>query len=119
MILVDTSVWVNHLRRTEDALVEMLHGGEVVTHAFVIGELACGGIGNRSEFLSLMSALPMLAKASDSEVLTFIERHRLMGQGLGLIDVHLLASCMLAGAALWTHDAKLAKAAARMELLSR
>jgi hypothetical protein len=114
VILVDTSVWVHHLRKGDDHLAELLHAGEVASHPFVIGELACGGIRNREVFLALLSALPVLAKAEDAEVLDFIDHHRLMGRGLGLIDVHLLASCMLAGAGLWTRDRRLAQAAARL-----
>lgn len=114
MILVDTSVWVDHLRDGVHALVELLHAGEVACHPFVVGELACGSIRNRQEFLTLLSALPAVPKAEDAEVLEFIEGGRLMGSGLGLIDVHLLASCRLAGASLWTRDGKLAQAAARL-----
>ena len=116
MVLVDTSVWIDHLRRRDDALVALLEAGEVTCHPFIIGELACGGIRNRPEILSLLLALPSLAKAEDDELLLFIDRHRLMGRGLGLIDLHLLASCMLAGVSLWTRDAKLAGAATELGL---
>ena len=104
MVLVDTSVWVDHLRRHNAALADLLSAGEVTCHPFVIGELACGSIGNRAEVLSLLAALASLPKAGDSEVLGFIERLGLMGQGLGLVDVHLLASCALAHVPLWTRD---------------
>ena len=114
MILVDTSVWIDHLREGNDDLVELLHSGDVACHPFVIGELACGSIRNRDTFLELLSALPSLKKAEDDEVLDFIGRHKLMGMGVGLIDVHLLASCMLAGARLWTRDGKLTDAASRL-----
>ena len=114
MILIDTSVWVGHLRQGDDRLAELLLAGEVACHAFVIGELACGRIRNRDEVLALLSALPTLAKADDPEVLDFIERHHLAGTGLGLIDIHLLASCMTDGAALWTQDKKLAATATRL-----
>jgi predicted nucleic acid-binding protein len=116
VILVDTSVWVDHLRRGSDSLVELLHAGEVACHSLVIGELACGTIHSRAEVLRLLSALPLLPKVVDEEVLDYIERHRLMGKGLGLVDVHLLASCTLAGIPLWTYDRKLAQAASRMGL---
>ena len=116
MVLVDTSVWVDHLRRGDDALAEFLNAGEVVCHPFVIGELACGGIRNRSEFLALLSALPSLDNVTDAEALSFIDQHSLMQRGLGLIDVHLLASCMLAGVPLWTRDARLADAARQLGL---
>ena len=114
MRLVDTSVWVDFLRHGNDSLAKLLHAGEVACHPFVIGELACGNVGDRQVFLSLLSALPGLAKVDDAEALEFIEHHRLMGRGLGLIDVHLLASCMLAGMGLWTGDKKLAQAAAQL-----
>jgi len=116
MILVDTSVWVDHLRSGDEELARRLRADEVACHPFVIGELACGNLRNRSELLALLSALPAAPKADDAEVLAFIERHRLMGRGLGLIDVHLLASCMLGGARLWTRDARLARAAAALNV---
>lgn len=118
MILVDTSVWVNHLRQSNAILAGLLEAGEVARHPFVLGELACGGIRNRAEVLALLAALPSLPKAEDDEVLAFIEAHRLMNKGLGLIDAHLLASCALAGVSLWTADAKLAAAAAELRLLA-
>ncbi len=116
MILVDTSVWVDHLRRGNSQLAELLLTDQVVCHPFVIGELACGGIRNRAEVLGLLSALQPLPKVEDGESLDFIEHHRLMGKGLGLIDVHLLASCALAGVGLWTRDKKLAQAASWLGL---
>ena len=116
VVLVDTSVWVDHFRRRDDALAALLDAGEVACHPFIVGELACGGIRNRPEILSLLSALPSLTRAGDDEVLLFIDRHRLMGRGLGLIDVHLLVSCMLDGTSLWTRDAKLGNAATELEL---
>ncbi len=112
MILVDTSVWVDHLRDGDEELAKRLNADEVACHPFVIGELACGNLRSRSELLALLSALPALPKVGDGEALAFIERHRLMGRGMGLIDIHLLASCMLAGVGLWTRDRSLARAAA-------
>ena len=111
MILVDTSVWVDHLRRNSKKLDGLLIAGEVACHPFVIGELACGGLRNRRQILELLQALPSLPKAEDDEILLFIERHSLMRRGLGLIDVHLLASSALAGASLWTLDIRLRRAA--------
>ncbi len=119
MVLADTSVWVDHLRRGDAVLAGLLQAGEVSCHPFVVGELACGVLRNRSEILRMLLSLPMLAKATDGEVLAFIDRHRLMGGGLGLIDVHLLASSLLAGATLWTRDAKLANAAAELGLSTK
>jgi predicted nucleic acid-binding protein len=116
VILVDTSVWVDHLRRGDGELAERLRADEVACHPFVIGELACGNLRNRSELLALLSALPAVPRVNDAEALAFIEHHRLMGRGLGLIDVHLLASCMLGGVRLWTRDARLTRAAAALNL---
>jgi hypothetical protein len=111
MILVDTSVWVDHFRRGQAQLIERLNAGDVACHPLVLGELACGNLKRRSEVLSLLDALPIVPSVADEEVLFFIERHRLFGRGLGLIDVHLLASCKLAQLRLWTQDRVLASAA--------
>ena len=116
MVLVDTSVWVEHLRRGEPRLAALLAESDVLCHPFVAGELACGHLRNRGEILDLLEALPSLAKAGDSEVLGLIGRNRLQGKGLGLIDMHLLASCVLTRRQLWTLDAKLGKAAAALGL---
>jgi predicted nucleic acid-binding protein len=116
MLLVDTCIWVDHLRRVNARLVELLADDEAACHPFVIGELACGIIANRHEILSLLSALPSLPQATDEELLTFMEQHSLMGKGLGLIDVHLLASCRLANVALWTRDERLRKAARALDV---
>ncbi len=111
MVLVDTSVWVSHLRQTNDALVNLLNNAEVVCHPFVIGELACGNLKNREAIISLMEALPTAYEAEHEEVLSFIESLKLMGKGLGYVDVHLLASALLTEVTLWTLDKKLDKAA--------
>lgn len=117
MILVDTSVWIDHLRATEPKLAAALEGGRVMTHPFVIGELACGNLKNRSEVLKLLGDLPAAPTATDSEVLGFIERRALMGRGVGYIDVHLLASAAMAGdARLWTRDKNLGGAAKEIGL---
>ena len=111
MVLVDTSVWVSHLRKTDAGLVELLNEGEVACHPFIVGELACGNIRNRTTVLSLLETLPMTLLVEHEELLAFIENHDLMGKGLGYIDVHLLASAVLTGLPLWTFDKKLEKAA--------
>ena len=109
MILVDTSVWVDHLRAREPTLISALESGSVSTHPFVIGELACGNLANRAEVLQLLQHLPGAAVATDSEVLAFIDARRLMGRGVGYVDVHLLAAAVLAGdTRLWTRDKRLA-----------
>jgi predicted nucleic acid-binding protein len=117
VILVDTSVWVGHLRKSDPALSDALNAGRVLVHPFVIGELACGRLKNRAEILELMRALPRVPVATDDEALEFIERHGLMGRGVGYVDVHVLAGAALAAAArLWTHDGKLAAVAADLSL---
>ena len=117
MILVDTSVWIDHLRAGEPALAERLNRGDVLIHPFVIGELSCGNLHNRREALTLLKNLPSSPRASDEEALFLIEQHALMGRGLGYIDSHLLASVLLGdGLQLWTRDKRLAAVAAEMEL---
>ena len=117
MILVDTSVWIDHLRSGEPALATALEGGRVMMHPFVLGELACGNLKNRAEVLQLLEDLPAAPTATDPEVLGLIERRALMGRGIGYIDVHLLASTVLEGVArLWTRDRRLAETAAELEL---
>ena len=117
MILVDTSVWVDHLRDGTPALAAALEQGSVLTHPFVLGELACGKLKNRGEVLQLLGELPAAPMATDPEALDFIERRALMGRGIGYVDVHLLASVALAGTAqLWTQDKRLAAVAADLEL---
>lgn len=110
-MLVDTSVWVDHLRRGNDRLAEQLERGEVSTHPFVIGELACGNLGQRNRVLNLLADLPATPVAGHEEVMGFIDAHALSGRGLGWIDAHLLASAALARSSLWTLDRRLAAAA--------
>jgi predicted nucleic acid-binding protein len=117
MILVDTSVWVEHLREGAPALGAALEQGRVLTHPFVLGELACGNLKNRGEVLQLLGELPGAPMVTDAEALDFIEQRALMGRGIGYIDVHLLASVVLAGSArLWTWDNRLAAVAKELEL---
>lgn len=116
MILVDTSVWVDHLRAGEAQLVNLLTAAQVAIHPWVIGELACGHLRQRGEVLGLLQALPALPLASDPEVLLFIERHQLMGRGIGYLDTHLLASVLLAHARLWTRDRRLRLVAADLQV---
>ncbi len=114
MVLVDTSIWVNHLRIGDALLESMLEDGEVLCHPFVVGELACGNIQNRDEVLSLLQFLPMAIVAEHSEVMQFIENHQLMGKGLGLIDINILASTLLSKASLWTSDKRLKTVATKL-----
>ena len=114
MILVDTSVWVNHLRVADRQLAGLLLEEAVLCHPFVVGELACGALGRRSEVLGLLRSLPQAPVVDQHEVLAFVEAHTLMGSGLGWVDVHLLASAALAREGFWTRDRRLAEAARRL-----
>ena len=117
MILVDTSVWIDHLRKSGPALMAALEAGQVLIHPFVVGELACGNLNNRVELLSLLHDLPPAPVATDAEALGFIDRHELMGCGIGYLDVHLLTSVALAGPArLWTRDKRLVAVADSLKL---
>lgn len=107
MILVDTSVWVDHLRRGDAQLVDLLERSAVVIHPFVVGEIACGRLSDRALILELLQQLPMAIVAESDEVLGYIERHNLHGKGIGYIDVHLLASAAIGGTKLWTRDKRL------------
>lgn len=107
MILVDTSVWVDHLRHGEAELVDALHQSQIFIHPFVLGELACGNLKARTSVLALLRALPTAIMATDEETLAFIEQHNLMGRGIGYVDAHLCASARLSGAQLWTRDKRL------------
>ena len=111
MILVDTSVWVDHLRRGNASLSARLDSAEVLCHPFVIGELACGNLTRRKEILSLLAKLPACTVAEHAEVLAFVETSSLMASGIGWIDAHLLASVILSHAQLWTLDRRLADVA--------
>ena len=114
MILVDTSVWVSHFREGNTELQQLLNEGDIVCHPFIIGELACGNIQNRSEIFILLSSLPMVKESNHHEVLVFIEKKKFMGKGLGYIDVHLLASALLSNVAIWSFDNKLNETAAEL-----
>ena len=108
MILVDTSVWVDHLRSGLPLLANLLQEGEVLIHPWVIGEIACGNLRNRNQVLTLLQGLPTAVVASDSEVLLLIERSNLMGRGIGYVDAALLAAAKLSRCGLWTQDRRLA-----------
>lgn len=108
MILVDTSVWIDHLRQGDRTLADLLERGLVLTHPFVIGEIACGSLNRRSSILQLLADLPAAAVAQHAEAMAFIDRQALHGKGIGYIDVHLLASVALTPSArLWTRDKRL------------
>ena len=111
MILVDTSVWIEHLRLGEHRLGSLLYDEQVLCHPFIVGELACGTLRERREILALLRALPTLGLVDNEEVLNLLERRRLFGRGLGWVDAHLLASVLLADSTLWTLDKPLKRAA--------
>ena len=116
MMLVDTSVWIDHLRHGDAALTAALEAGQVWMHSFVLGELACGNLRSRVEVPGLLQALPPMPVSTDKEVLFFIDQHELMGRGIGYIDVHLLASARMGGTQLWTRDKRLHTVAAELGL---
>lgn len=116
MILADTSVWVNHLRHGEPNLQRALLQGKVLTHPFVIGEIACGNLRSRSETFKYLRRLPSALPATHDEVFYLLEEQRLFGKGLGWVDAHLLASARLTGCRLWTLDVPLRAAAAALRV---
>lgn len=116
MILVDTSVWVEHLRKGHPELAELLFEGRVLCHPFVIGELACGTMTRRDEILSLLGALPKAKVAEHEEALELVSEHGLFGKGLGWVDVHILASASLSECPLFTQDKALHSAAQSLKL---
>lgn len=120
MILVDTSVWVQHLRVGDTAVAGLLDSGRVLVHPFVVGELALGNLRQRRSILAFLGDLPRSNVATDEEVLHFIERYALAGLGIGYVDVHLLASAQLTpGSSLWTRDKRLSAVAEHLGLASK
>lgn len=116
MIVVDSSVWVNHFRAVDPALVELLSQSRVVTHPFVLGELACGNLRRRAQTLADLRKLPSITVTSDKDVYHLVESQRLWGRGLGWVDMHLLTSTLISGHQLWTHDQALRSVAERLKV---
>ncbi|MBP9674402.1 MAG: type II toxin-antitoxin system VapC family toxin [Bacteriovoracaceae bacterium] len=116
MILVDTSIWINHFKKTNSELNHLLQQNHVLLHPFVIGELACGLLPQRSKTLSDLSYLPKSILAQHQEVLFFLEEHSFYAQGIGFIDIHLLTSASLSQAYLWTLDKNLSKLAKKLQI---
>ena len=114
MILVDTSIWVEHLHSGSERLNALLRDGLVLTHPFVVGEIACGVLRNREEILRLLAALPEARVAEHDEVMRLVESSRLHGRGIDWVDAHLLASALLSRAALWTSDRSLSRVASSL-----
>lgn len=111
MVLVDTSVWVSHLRDGNTEMAALLNNGNVLCHPLIVGELACGNLKDRAVILSFLKLLPMCIEAEHEEVLSFIENNRIMGKGIGYADAQLVASSVLTGVPIWTLDKKLAQVA--------
>ena len=107
MVLVDTSVWIDHFKNANDQLIELLNAGQVFCHPFIIGELACGNIKNRKVIITSLQTLPQTIPIDHKEILIFIEKNQIMGKGLGYIDIALLASSLVTDIPLWTLDNKL------------
>ncbi len=116
MTLVDTSVWVKHLRVGDETLKALLHDGQVFAHPFVIGELACGNLSNREEILGLLAALPQVTVAEQEEVRHLLNSRRLYRRGLGWVDVNLIASALTASCSLWTLDKALRRVAVHLNI---
>mgnify|MGYP001825983933 FL=1 len=116
MVLVDTSIWVTHLRQGSRQLEKLLMDAEVMCHPFIIGELACGNLKNRNEIFSLLQSLPLAPTIEFDEYIFFIDKNHLMGKGIGFVDVHLLASAQLTGIPLWTANKRLKPAADQLKL---
>jgi predicted nucleic acid-binding protein len=116
MILVDTSVWANHLRQPDANLQQALIDQQVLMHPFVLGEIACGNLRHRASILSDLSKLPLAVSAENYEVLALIERHRLFGKGIAWIDAHLLTSALLTHCRLWSDDVRLHEIAVRFKI---
>lgn len=117
MILVDTSVWIDHLRKADPQLIQLLLSGMVVIHPFIMGEIACGNLKNRDEILNLLNNLSPVKEASNTEVNYLIESKELMGKGIGYTDVHLLTSCLINhSTTIWTRDKRLLKQATRLAI---
>lgn len=112
MILIDSSVWIDHFRQPLSVIFELAEGERILSHPFVIGELALGSIKDRREVIDNMAILPKAIAANDEEVLMLIERKKLFGRGIGYADAHLIASTLLTdGARLWSFDRRLTSAA--------
>ena len=115
-VLVDTSVWIKHLREGDQKLIRLLEQGSVSCHPFIIGEIACGGIKNRYEIISLLNDLPSTDIIDHSDIMEFIETRKIMSKGIGYIDVHLLGSALVSEIPLWTYDQALKKIAIELSI---
>ena len=120
MILAESSIWIDHLRRRNTRLVSLLQGGDIAIHGMVIGELACGRLQDREAVLDEWRRLPRIGSVSDDEAIEFIGQKRLMGRGIGFVDAHLLAAvASTPGSRLWSRDKRLAEIAQSLRLAYR
>jgi predicted nucleic acid-binding protein len=119
VILVDTSVWIDHLRARSADLSALLSNGLVMTHPFVVGELACGNLKQREQFLKYLRELPAAIPATDRDVTYLVEQRGLWSKGIGWVDAHLLASTLVTGCRFWTIDWRLAQVAIELRILGR
>ncbi|NIP37653.1 MAG: PIN domain-containing protein [Candidatus Dadabacteria bacterium] len=116
MILAHTSVWIDYFRSSNSHFSDLLENDRIICHELVIGELACGNLKNRKEILRLLNNLRNIEPASFHETLYFIEENKLMGKGLGWVDVSLLASTIINDCILWTMDKRLSSAAKKLKV---
>jgi predicted nucleic acid-binding protein len=115
MILVDTSIWIDHLHQGDPVMFDLLENNVVMMHSFVFGEIALGSLKRRHELLADLATIPVAPVARDDEVFELIERNKLFGTGIGFVDAHLLASTLLGDEhLLWTRDRRLAAAAEKL-----
>jgi predicted nucleic acid-binding protein len=118
MILVDTSVWADHIRQKNDRMSTLLKDGQILIHPYVVGELALGNLHNRAVYLASFESFPPAIIARDDEFMAMIDAHQLHGTGIAYIDAHLLASSRLSFAKLWTNNKRLQLVAERFGLAS-
>jgi hypothetical protein len=116
MIIVDTSVWIQHLNKGDEILTNLLEKGEVAVHDYVLGELASGNIKNRTQFLNLLQDLHRITSITIEEFLIFTEKFNLNGMGLAFVDINLLASAKLSGYPIFTYDKNLKSVAKMLNL---
>jgi len=116
MILIDSSVWIDHFRTENSLLSGLLMQGAIVMHEFILGELAIGNFKNRKEILTLLDSIPKLSKLTHDEFLYFLEQNSFYSKGVGFVDIHLLGSTKLAGVKIWTLDKRLLKLATSLNL---
>lgn len=117
MVLVDKSIWIDHFQKGNSNLKKLLYDSEVVIHPYITGELACGNLSNRREILSLLESLPKTYVISQEEILEFITINRLYGQGVGIVDIHLIASSLLDSLKIWSMDKSLIRVAEHFNIV--